>query len=198
MKDYYDTRAPEYDDWYESRGQFAAEQRPQWDEAVRTLIRTLAQLPPAKTLDVACGTGFLTRHLPGEVTGLDQSERMLDVARRQSPSTTFVRGDALTLPFADQAFERIFTGHFYGHLEGEQRSTFVTEALRVARELVVADSAARPDRARDGWQARRLNNGSCFQVYKRYFRGVELADELGGGEILHESPWFVVVAVSRG
>ncbi len=49
-----------------------------------------ASLPPARTLDVACGTGFLTRHLAGEVVGLDQSDAMIEIAREQAPNATFV------------------------------------------------------------------------------------------------------------
>lgn len=153
----------------------------------------MAELPAASTLDVACGTGFLTRFLAGEVTGLDQSERMLEVARGQAPTATFLRGDALELPFADGSFERVFTGHFYGHLQDEDRARFLAEARRVASELVVADSSVRPDQAPEQWQTRVLSDGSRFQVYKRYFTGEQLASELGGGEVLHESRWFVLV-----
>ena len=74
MKAYYDRRAPEYDEWWFGTGLHADRDRPGWEEEVDALIRALAALPPARTLDVACGTGFLTRHLPGEVVGLDQSE----------------------------------------------------------------------------------------------------------------------------
>ena len=193
MKDYYDTRAPEYDEWYLGQGLFAERDRPGWDQAVEELTRTLAALPPARTVDVACGTGFLTRHLRGEVTGLDQSEQMLAIARERVPAGAFLQGDALDrLPFEDGAFDRVFTGHFYGHLEPDDRERFVSEARRVAPELIVADSAVRPDHGREEWQVRTLNSGSRHRVFKRYFDADELARELGG-EALHASPWFVVV-----
>jgi hypothetical protein len=35
--------------------------------------------------------------------------------------------------------------------------------------------------------------GSRWEVFKRYFTGNALARVLGGGEILHGGPWFVVV-----
>ena len=38
-----------------------------------------ARLPPARTLDVACGTGFLTQHLKGFVAALDQSPAMIAI-----------------------------------------------------------------------------------------------------------------------
>jgi hypothetical protein len=30
-------------------------------------------------------------------------------------------------------------------------------------------------------------------VYKRFFRGAAPAEELGGGEVLHDGRWFVLV-----
>ena len=90
MKDYYDSRAPEYDEWYLGEGAFAERDRPDWEEDLRALTLTLGALPAIQTLDVACGTGFLTRHLPGPLTALDQSERMLDVARDNATAASVV------------------------------------------------------------------------------------------------------------
>jgi ubiquinone/menaquinone biosynthesis C-methylase UbiE len=197
MKEYYDARAPEYDEWYLGTGLFFARERAGWDEAVAELEWDIAALPPARTLDVACGTAFLTRHLKGEITGLDQSPRMLDVARRRIPAATFVQGDATRIPFPDGQFDRVFTGHFYGHLDDLERVQFMAEARRVATELVVVDSAVRPDHAREEWQERALNDGSRHRVYKRYFDAEGLARELGGGRVLHAGDWFVMVAAGR-
>ena len=161
---------------------------------MEALERAVTALAPARTLDIACGTGFLTRHLRGPVTGLDQSDRMIEIAHGRMPSAEFVQADAIPLPFADDSFDRVFTGHFYGHLEGTEREAFLAEARRVAPELIVVDSAVRPDHEREEVQERILNDGSAFEVYKRYFDGDELARELGGGTVLHASDWFVMVA----
>jgi ubiquinone/menaquinone biosynthesis C-methylase UbiE len=193
VKAYYDRRAAEYDEWYRGVGQYAERDRPGWHDEVDALAGALAGLPPARTLDVACGTGFLTRHLPGEVVGLDQSESMLDEARRQAPSAEFVPGDALELPFEDASFGRVFTGHFYGHLEGPDRERFLTDARRLAPELVIVDSALREEVEPEERQERILNDGSRWEVYKRYFEPEALAEELGGGETLFAGRWFVAV-----
>ena len=194
MKQYYDHRAPEYDDWYLSVGRFAKRDRHGWEEDLTELQDDVATLAPARTLDVACGTGFLTRHLRGEVTALDQSERMLEVAAERVPDAVFVSGDALALPFADGSFDRLFTGHFYGHLQDRDREAFLAEAHRVASELVIVDSARRPDHEPEEWQERVLNDGSRYEVYKRFFDPEALAQELGGGTVLHASRWFVMVS----
>ena len=192
MKTYYERRAAEYDDWWLGTGRFAGRQRPVWREETETLTRTLEALPPARTLDVACGTGFLTQHLRGEITGLDQSASMLELARAKVPEGRFVQGDALELPFADGSFERVLTSFFYGHLEEEDRDAFLREARRVAHELVVIDSALHDGVEPVEWQERILNDGSRWQVYKRYFEPDSLADELSGGRTLFAGRWFVV------
>jgi SAM-dependent methyltransferase len=74
VQEYYDRRAPEYDDWYLGAGLFAQRDRPGWADELERLAQALGALPPGNTLDAACGTGFLTRHLRGEVVGLEQDE----------------------------------------------------------------------------------------------------------------------------
>jgi len=193
VEEYYDARAPEYDDWYLGRGRFTERERPGWAAELARLGEVVAALPPARTLDIASGTGFLTRHLRGEVTGLDQSARMLDEARRQVPAATFVQGDALSLPFPDGAFERVFTGHFYGHLREHDRARFLAEARRIAAELVVVDSSVAHSAVAEDVQERVLNDDSRWEVYKRWFTGSGLAAELGGGDVLLDGGWFVAV-----
>jgi ubiquinone/menaquinone biosynthesis C-methylase UbiE len=192
VKTYYDRRADEYDDWWLGEGAYADRVRPGWDEELRVLEGVIADLPPARTLDVACGTGFLTRHLRGDVVGLDASDRMLEVARRQAPNARFVQSDALEVPFADGEFERVFTSYFYCHLEEAERVRFLTEARRVAPELVVVASVPGEGDPLERWEERRLSDGSAWTVYKRVFAGAQLADELDG-EVVFEGGWFVVV-----
>ena len=197
MREYYEQRAPEYDDWWRGTGLFEARERPGWDEDVAALQAALAALPPARTLDVACGTGYLTRHLPGELTGLDQSAAMLEVAASRMPAATFVQGDALAPPFAPASFERVHAGHFYGHLTEEQRGAFLEVARGLADELVITDSALRPGGSNESWEVRTLQDGSRHRVYKRWFTAGRLAEELGGGETVHDGPWFVAVRLRR-
>ena len=190
MRAYYERRATEYDDWWEGTGRFADRDRPGWAAEREALRALLAALPPARTLDVACGTGYLARSLPGELTLLDQSPAMVEIAGGRIPHARATVGEAVPLPFADTAFERVVTGHFYGHLQPDEAAAFAAEARRVGSELVVIDSADDPPR--EEWQERVLDDGSSHQVYKRFFTGASLAGELGG-EVLHDGRWFVVV-----
>jgi ubiquinone/menaquinone biosynthesis C-methylase UbiE len=193
MRDYYERRAREYDDWWLGTGLFAQRDRPGWQEETIRLTEVLRSLPPARVLDVACGTGFLTRHLRGEVVAIDQSPEMVRVAAARMPHARVVVDDAVPLPFPDGSFDRLVTGHFYGHLLPDERRAFVAEARRVAPELVIVDSAMRPGMPEEETQERVLEDGSHHRVFKRFLSGERLREELGDGEILHEGEWFVVL-----
>ena len=192
MRAYYQKRAGEYDDWWLGHNLYADKHRPGWAEERAELERWIEDLPARRTLDVACGTGFMTRRLRGEVTGLDQSDAMLEVAREQAPAATFVEGDALDLPFDGGEFECVFSSYFYCHLEEDDRLRFLAEARRVAPELVIVGSRLQPDEEPERWDERVLNDGTRWRVFKRVFDPNALARELDG-RILHQSHYFVMV-----
>jgi ubiquinone/menaquinone biosynthesis C-methylase UbiE len=192
VKEYYDRRAPEYDDWWLGEGLYAPVPAG-WPEERDELMTALTKLSPKRTLDVACGTGFVTSRLPGKLVGLDHSAAMLRMARQRNPKATFVQGDALSLPFDDGAFERVFASHFYGHLEDDERRQFLAEARRVAAELVIVDAALHGGEERSEWQERVLKDGSRWRVFKRFFEPDALVAELDGGDVVHAGRWFVAV-----
>ena len=187
MRAYYDQRAAEYDEtsWLAHGVE---------TEEATQLGTALAALPPAKILDVAIGTGYISRYLRGDVVGLDASAGMLQQARRRLPNANFMLSDALKIPFADQSFDRVFTAHFYGHLEPSERTGFLDEAFRVAPELVIVDSLA--ESPWEGWQERPLVDGGEVRIWKRYFGEQELAGEVGG-EVFFAGSTFVGVRSIR-
>jgi len=88
-------------------------------------------------LDVACGTGVLTREAArrvapsGAVTGLDRNEGMLAVARRSAPAIDWRAGRAEALPFADSAFAAVVSQ--FGLMFFEDRIAGLKEMWRVSR-----------------------------------------------------------------
>ena len=193
MRAYYEARAAEYDDWFTGTGAFARRERPGWHDDVAGLVAALEAMPPRRTLDVACGTAFLGRHLPGEITAIDQSPAMVAIAAARMPHATVMQGEAVPLPFGDRAFERVVCGHFYGHLRAGERAAFLAEARRVAGELVVIDSALREGVGAEEEQERVLDDGTRHAVYKRFFTADGLAGELGGGDAVYAGRYFVAL-----
>ena len=93
--DYYDRRAQEYDEWYTGEGLFAPRDRPDRDDEVAQLVGLAKGLPPSRTFDIACGTGFLTTHVRGFVSGLDESPSMVAIARSRLPDGLAIGGNVL-------------------------------------------------------------------------------------------------------
>ena len=192
MKEYYERRAPEYDaSSYElmREGEEAAD--------LERLEAYIAAIPPSRMLDIACGTGWLTRLLRGTVVGLDQSEAMLRIAAERVPDARFVQVSVPPLPFEDGSFDLALAAHIYCHLEAQkEREEFVAEALRVAPRLVVIAQAWQPGLPEDTWEERPLRDGSVHHVFKRYFTPERLAGELGG-EVELDTSSFIAVSVER-
>ena len=91
--------------------------------------------PGDRVLDVACGTGVLTREAAnragprGNVTGLDLSPDMLAVAGRLSPGLKWQQGSADALPFADQSFDAVVSQ--FGLMFFPDRVAALREMMRV-------------------------------------------------------------------
>lgn len=82
---------------------------------VADLLQRAAVQPDERVLDVACGTGIVSRglakHLAGqvEITGLDLNPAMISVAEElaaaEGASVVFTPGNALELPFPDDSYD---------------------------------------------------------------------------------------------
>lgn len=98
----------DYDAWYDSeRGRWIGETE------YRLLLNELAPRTGDRVLDVGCGTGWFTRRLAhdlaGPLTGLDLNAESLRFAAQRDATSSYVQADARTLPFADNAFDCVFS-----------------------------------------------------------------------------------------
>jgi ubiquinone/menaquinone biosynthesis C-methylase UbiE len=103
----------------------------------------LDALPPGRALDAACGTGRHVAHLAElehEVTGVDGSPEMLEIAGTRVPSTRFLEGDLHALPVEDGEFDLAVCALALGHCAdlaapvGE-----LARAVRAGGQLVLSD-----------------------------------------------------------
>jgi ubiquinone/menaquinone biosynthesis C-methylase UbiE len=87
--------------------------------------------PSDRILDLGCGTGIVARVLrerlggAARITGVDVSAPMIARARAVAPELDFREGDAMALPFADHAFDRVLS---------QQMLQFVPDPARALRE----------------------------------------------------------------
>lgn len=191
-------------------------QRYGWDKAADVYERSWeAQLWPAqsrmldavaprtgeKVLDVACGTGLVTRRIAalvgpsGKVMGTDISEVMVARAKADTSSAnvSFRRMDAEALDLPDGVFDVVVCALGYMYLPDPE--TGITEALRVLRPGGRIAAAIWGRRVRCGWS-------SIFPIVDARVKSevCPLFFRLGTGEALAhacETAGFVNVKMQR-
>lgn len=91
-----------------------------------------------RVLDVACGTGVLTREIAaragadGYAAGLDPNPGMLAVARARAAGIEWVQGTAESIPYPDQSFDAVVSQ--FGLMFYADRIQSIRELLRVLRQ----------------------------------------------------------------
>jgi ubiquinone/menaquinone biosynthesis C-methylase UbiE len=129
---YWDRKAPTYDD----------EMRV-WDRRLFGDSRQWAcGHARGDVLEVAVGTGLNLPLYPDDttLTGIDLSERMLDLARARGRRATLRQADAHALPFADASFDTVVCT--FGLCAIPEPGTAIGEMVRVLRpggRLVLVD-----------------------------------------------------------
>jgi len=76
------------------------------------LAQRAARLTPRQVLEIAAGTGVLTRELvaalpSAEVTATDLNAAMVEYGSHRAPGAVWQQADALHLPFGDQRFDLV-------------------------------------------------------------------------------------------
>lgn len=115
-----------------------------WRNRALRMADKMLPSSPVKILDVACGTGDVAFRLheiypDAEITGLDLSEGMLDVARVKlskmdaaaKSKISFVKGDSLAMPYPDGTFDLLTVA--YGVRNFERLSEGLKEMRRVIK-----------------------------------------------------------------
>ena len=84
---------------------------------VRAIRRLLDAAPATRVLEVGVGGGNVLERIAGRRVGIDLSPFILRKAQaRLGGAAALVRGDAMALPFADGAFDRVFCSEVLEHV----------------------------------------------------------------------------------
>ena len=195
MVDYYEARAPEYDDWYLRRGRYArgAIHDAAWNAELDAAGRWLDGLPwTGDIVELAAGTGWWSPLLAsrGELSLYDASPAALDRARERLVAHGLrahlhVR-DAWAEP--DRQVDGVFMGFWLSHVPRERLADFLALGrrwLRPGGRIAFIDSLADPASGAadhpepgDDRAIRRLADGREFTIVKVFYAPDELAAAL--------------------
>ena len=148
----YDRIGAEYERWSEEATDFAREYY------LRVLLDSLSE--GASVLDLGCGSGeLLTRWLAErfQVTGVDLSTGMVELARCNVPNAKFIRGDMAAVEFAPESFDGVCAFYSLTHLRPDQLPALLHRVAGWLRPsgLFVASMSneADPGSVQDDWVA---------------------------------------------
>ena len=175
---YYAKRATEYERVY------AKPERQADLSALRTRIGRM--FAGRNVLELACGTGWWTPVIAqsaAKVTALDVNDEVLEIARgKQLPAgkVEFVKGSAYEIPDFGRVHNGLFAGFWWSHVLLQDLDAFLRDAVRAVapgsllgfldNRYVEGSSTplARRDAQGNGYQVRKLDDGSVHEVLKNF------------------------------
>ncbi len=189
QREYYEERAPEYEDWWFRRGIYdggeTANER--WFAEVREVEEALDRFAPrGRVLELACGTGIWTRKLATQadhVIAVDASPQVLALNRAALPArnVTWLQADLFewrSAPVNDVCFFGFWLSHVPDAFF-EEFWTSVRGALKPGGRVFFVDSGPR-EKADSGGEVtmRKLDDGRRFHIIKRFYTPGALENRL--------------------
>ncbi len=177
MADYYQARAPEFENVYA---------KPERQSDLAWLRAWLAREARGHTiLEVACGTGYWTAVAAATaraIVACDLNPGPLEIARAKAPGphVTFGQADAFALPDLGTAFDAGMAHFWWSHLALADQAGFLAHfasRLRPGAKLLMIDNnfvagsmgpVTRTDAAGNTYQRRRLETGAEYEVLKNF------------------------------
>lgn len=186
MGEYYNERAPEYEQIY------YRDNKPRREE-IDTEAERLKKLASGKTiLEFACGTGYWTERLSQTattITAFDLSEKMITQAKQKTYHcpVRFIQSDMYTLPVAGQTFDLVAVGFWFSHEPIQQYDRFFELISSYAVEngsiwMIDNNPPAEGDVHQstgiddfgNNYKKRFLDNGEEYVILKNYFTEEQL------------------------
>ena len=180
----FDNFAGKYDKWFETDlGKHVAHHE-------RKLIRELSlPVPGEKILDVGIGTGYFAAdylQFTRDITGIDISEKMLNIARARGLTNVFT-GDAASLDFPEETFDLVISITAIEFLKEPEKA--ISEMVRVCRKggrVVIGTLGSGSWWAvKRKWAARRDPDSIYREArFYSYFELKHIAEKFGSNAII--------------
>ncbi len=107
------------------------------------IIQALPASAPSagkKIIDIGCGEGYLLYKIQekfpkAELYGLDLSDGRITTTKGHVPKSYLLRGDVLSLPFADNTFDVVICSELLEHMN--EYKEVVAELIRISKKHII-------------------------------------------------------------
>ena len=163
-------------------------------------MAAVAEASPRRVLEVGCGTGWFSaavqEELGADVVAVDQSERMVEVARGSGVDARVA--DVQALPFANEEFDCVVANWMLYHVRDLDRGVAEIARVLLPGGRLVAITNGK-DHLLELWEAagagdERMGRDFSFgaengeAVLRRHFSAVELRDAAGTVRVDEREP----------
>jgi ubiquinone/menaquinone biosynthesis C-methylase UbiE len=140
-------------------------------------------------LEIACGTGYWTETIASaakEITGIDASFEVLEIAKSKGIPAKFVLGDAFNLSTIEGNFDAGCANFWFSHLEKTNIQKFLNglhNRIKPGSPVFMADNVymeglggtlVKKPGLSDTYKLRQLNDGTTYEIVKNYYTSNEL------------------------
>lgn len=152
-----------------------------WIQDIDTFIKNLP--PGAHVLDVGCGSGVKAKYLIDhglKVTGIDISEKLLEIARREIPEGEFAILSMAELDTMQETFDGVFAQASLLHIPRKDAGEIVKKMVRRLKPdglLYIAVKEVREGKPEEGI-AKENDYGYEYERFFSYFTMDELEQYL--------------------
>lgn len=190
MFNYYNKKAPGHEELYtyETEPVSTPDHQAYFDE-IKVLADLTGSIIRGKIIDIGCGTGFWLPYYYQSCNSIylfDQSLDMISACRTKAESLSildrcsFLAGDFWNFRFNQSFFDSALISFFFSHIPAYFEYKFITRLLGILKEkgtFLILDSVWNKERKKtrnkEGNQQHILEDGTKYDIYKRYFSGAD-------------------------